>query len=266
MTMKNRSKLSSEKSSSGNVHATVCRSRSIDSVSANTQIIEPPSPGGEGIFYDNKLHSTATLVKKIRTIGKRLSRTSNYNKHEQTRVGSHQNDNIGKSGGDDSEVSSAGEEGTRISFTEIPTSNPDLTVTETSKAILLKEHRSLPPEKTPSIITSPPPPPPTSLDLNEKKDHSGNSHENSNLSKTWSPSTFTGAQLRGTCSLEYTEHMKDKSHKRKAHLIDLRKDDVQQQQLSPNTIPSPSKHSISTPFKSYYSYTSTLFTNKGVLT
>jgi len=267
MSIKNRSKpltqTSPRKTNNENLHTPVCRSRSIDSMSANEQVIESNSSGGGG---DDKPQSTVTFAKTFRTLRKRISRTSNSNKQEARRR-SQQIDNVGKSGGDDSGASSTGEEGTQLVFTDIPTSNSDLTATESSTAKLLKVHRSLPSEKTPAIITSPPPPPPSS-DSNEKNYESESSYENSNLSKTWSGPTFTGAQLRGTCSLEYTEHMKDKSHKRKAHMIDLRKDDVQQQtqQLSPNTITSTSKTSISTAFTSYHSYTLTLFDNKGALT
>jgi hypothetical protein len=267
MSIKNRSKpltqTSPRKTTNENLHTPVCRSRSIDSMSANEQVIESNSSGGGG-GGDDKPQSTVTFAKTFRTLRKRISRTSNSNKQE-TRRRSQQIDNLAKSGGDDSGASSTGEEGTQFVFTDIPTSNSDLTTIESSTAKSLKVHRSLPSEKTPAIITSPPPP---SSDSNEKNYERESSSENSNLSKTWSGPTFTGAQLRGTCSLEYTEHMKDKSHKRKAHMIDLRKDDVQQQiqQLSPNTITSTSKTSISTAFTSYHSHTLTLFDNKGALT
>lgn len=218
--------------------------------------------GGEGL-NDEKPQSTATLAKTFRTLRKRLSRTSTSNKSDQPSPRkSSQFDNTGKSGGDDSEASSIGDDGTQLTFAEISSTDSDLKVEENPMAVSLKVHRSLPAQNTPSIITSPPP---SSPDSNEKINDSECSYENAHLSKTWSSSTFTGAQLRGTCSLEYTEHMKEKSHKRKAHMIDLRKDD-HQQQISPNTITSTSKHSISTSLTSYHSYTLTLFNTKGALT
>ncbi|CAF4886766.1 unnamed protein product, partial [Rotaria magnacalcarata] len=72
------------------------------------------------------------------------------------------------------------------------------------------------------------------------------------------------AQLRGTCSLEYTEHMREKSHKRKAHMVDLRKDDVHQQQQS-IMMTSTSKHSISTSLTSSNNHPVALMNNKSVL-
>jgi hypothetical protein len=237
-------------------------------MSANDQTIESHKGGG-GSSHDDKPQSTATLAKTFRTLRKRLSRTSNSNKHEdaikQVRSKHKDKDNAIKSGGDDSEASSTGEEFTQLSFTEVPTSNPDLTAiaSATSTATSLKVHRSLPAEKTPAIVTSSPPF--ESNEPNAKTDDSGSSNENSNLSKTWSPSAFTGAQLHGTCSLEYIEYTKDKSHKRKAHMIDLRKDDVQHHQQLTATMSATSKHSISTSFTSYHRHSLTVFSNKGAL-
>ncbi|CAF5038556.1 unnamed protein product, partial [Rotaria magnacalcarata] len=73
------------------------------------------------------------------------------------------------------------------------------------------------------------------------------------------------AQLRGTCSLEYTEHMREKSHKRKAHMVDLRKDDVHQQQQQSIMMTSTSKHSISTSLTSSNNHPVALMNNKSVL-
>ncbi len=235
----------------------ICRSRSIDSVSGNEQT--QPTGGVEST--DEKPQNTETLANKFRKLRKRLSRTSNCNKHEQAinrvKLNHNEKENTGKSGGDDSEASSVGEDFTQLSFTEVPTTNTELTDTESSIAIGLKVIRSLPLEKTPSIVTSPP-------NTDEKTDDSGSSNENANLSKTWSSSAFTGAQLRGTCSLEYTEHMKDKSHKKKAHMVDLRKDDGQQQSTT-TTITSTSKNTISTSFTSYHTHAITVVNNKGAL-
>jgi hypothetical protein len=259
MSTKNRLKSSnqsvtSRNPSNENAQTHFCRSRSIDSMSANDKV---QSTGGTE-SNDEKTPNTGTLANKFRTLRKRLSRTSNSQKHEQAinRVKTNHNEkeNAIKSGGDESEASSVGEEFTQVSFAELPPSNSDSTPTETSTAAALKLHRSLPLEKTPSIVTSPP------ADLNEKNDD----NENANLSKTWSASTFTGAQLRGTCSLEYTEHMKDKSHKKKAHMIDLRKDDAQQQS-NITAMTSTSKHSNSTSFTSYHSHSITVVNNKGAL-
>ena len=78
-------------------------------------------------------------AKKFRTIRKHLSRTSNLiNMNKQlivVKLNHNENDNTGKSGGDDSEASSVGEEVTQLSFTEVPTSNTELTDTESSTAI-----------------------------------------------------------------------------------------------------------------------------------
>ena len=257
----------------------VFRSRSIDSMSANEQ--NDSHSGGEGSQFDEKPPSSATFSKTFKLFRKRLSRTSNARKSDQTPRTSIQNDNASKSGGEDSAVKSGGddseggssgcEDNTPSQFNDLPSSNPDLATPETpTTAVPLGVQRSLPQERAPAIITSPPPPsaPP---DFHEKNGSNASSYgENSILSKTWSPSTFTGEQLRGKCSLEYTEHMKDKSHKRKAHVVDLRKDDQQQIQQPPpppnNLSSSSSKNAISTSFPSYYSYTLTLFNTKGALT
>ncbi len=280
MSLKNRLK-STPRNNTPNEYTNpmVFRSRSIDSMSANEQ--NESHSGGEGSQIDEKPPGSATFSKTFNLFRKRLSR-----KNDRTRKTSNQNDNAAKSGGDDNGAksggddsaaksggddseggSSAGEDSVPLTFTATPTSHPDLPAIETSTAVPLGVHRSLPAEKTPAIITSPPPPPP--INSNEKNDSNASNYENSNLSKTWSPSTFTGEQLHGKCSIEYTEHMKDKSHKRKAHVIDLRKDDnqqQQQQQISPNNQTSSSKNSISTSLPSYHSYNLILFNTKGVLT
>lgn len=274
MSLRNRLKTSSRNTPNESPHPPVCRSRSIDSMSANEQ--SESHSGGEGSNADEKPPGSATFAKTFNILRKRLSRTSNARKTDRTRRTSNQNDSAGKtggndsagkSGGDDSEASSAGEDSAPLSFGEVPTSNSDLTAAEPPRtAVALTVHRSLPGDKTPSIITSPPPPLPPS-DSNEKNDSNASSYENSNLSKTWSASTFTGEQLRGKCSIEYTEHMKDKSHKRKAHVIDLRKDDNSQQpQPSPNIILPSSKNSISTSLPSYHSHNLTPLNTKGALT
>ena len=261
-----------------NMRQEVCRSRSIDSMSTDHQTNEIHSSetatGSGGDYNNDKLPSTATFAKTFRTLRKRLSRTSNSIKHDQTHRTSHQQDNAIKSGGDDSEASSAGEDNTQLVFAGISPTHLDTQTTSTATieiptAVSLKVHRSLPAEKTPSIITSPPPPSSLqSCECNEQPFENDDNYDSCNLSKTWSSTTFTGAQLRGTCSLEYTEHMKEKSHKRKAHMIDLRKDDGQQpqQQLTLNPNLSTSKHSISTTFTSYHNHTLTLFNTKGALT
>ena len=253
MSSKNRSKQSNQSSSARNpsvehVRIPVFRSRSIDSMSTGDHHTE------EEIPYD-KPPSSATFAKTFRILRKRLSRTPNALKQKSTQ---NANDQSGKSGGDDSEGSSVGEEGGHFTFNEIPASNPDLATVDNSTGVSLKVHRSLPGDRTPEIITSSPP----ETEFYEKN----NGNETNNLSKTWSSSTFTGAQLRGTCSIEYTEHMKEKSHKRKAHMIDLRKDDVQhQQQLTTTSSLSTSKHTISTSFTSYHSHILTHLNIKGAL-
>jgi len=255
--MKNRLKPSNSSTGRNTSHESVSiqvfRSRSIDSMSGNDQMTGNESAG----LNDEKPQNTATLATKFRTLRKRLSRTSNSTKPDNTlgRRKSNQNekDNTLKSGGDDSEASSAGEEFTQLSFTEIPISNPVDSLAP-STAVGLRVHRSLPAEKTPPIVPSLPS---NSVEINETNNDSGSSNENPTLSKTWSSGTFTGAQLHGTCSIEYSEHMKDKSHKRKAHVIDLRKDDVQhhQQHLATTTITPISKHTISTCLTSYHTHT-----------
>ncbi|CAF1230907.1 unnamed protein product [Adineta steineri] len=238
----------------------IFRSRSIDSLTESNQNINPCSTGGgehQASSHEDK--PPATLAKRFRTLRKRLSRTSNSNKHDHTvthcKIHPNEKDNNNiKSGGDSSEASSAGEDLNRLSFTEIPTSDSEaqsgdyLTV---APAVSLKVHRSLPVEKTASTIPA--------ADAYEKTDSYERTSENRTLSKTWSSTNFTAVQLRGTCSLEYSEHMKDKSHKRKAHMIDLRKDD-HQSQLTPTSLTPLSKHSISIHFQQailitlYYSY------------
>lgn len=250
-----------------NVHIPVFRSRSIDSVPASDEAAPTAGVdatggggcGGDSAAHEDKAPSSATFAKTFRTLRKRLSRTSNSRKKEQATNVLNPNDYGGKSGGDDSEASSTGEETGTLAFSALPTSNSDLTDLETSTAVPFRVHRSLPAEKAPEIVTSSPP---------DLSDSLSSSNDNPMLSKTWSPSTFTGAQLRGTCSLEYTEHMKDKSHKRKAHMIDLRKDDGQyHQQLTPNAIFSSSKHSIaSTTTASYHNHCLTHVNLKGALT
>jgi hypothetical protein len=150
-----------------------------------------------------------------------------------------------KSGGDDSEASSNGEEFTQLTFSALPVTNHDITglASPTGTASLLTITQSLLSETTPSIVTSPP-----SMHSNDDTENSNERtchFDSSCLSKTWTPSTFTGAQLRGTCSLEYAEYMRDRSHKRKTHMVDLRKDDVVnhvQQSSATTTMTSASKH------------------------
>ena len=222
---------------------------------------------GAALPQDEKQTGTTSLAKTFRTLRKRLSRTSNSTKHERlvTQVKSQaiEKDNAAKSGGDESEASSVGDEPSQLVFSEIPTSNPDLTAvtSPTGAPPTLKGNRSVPTEATPTIVTSPPP-----LDSSEpvdKAEDSTSSAENSGLSKTWSTSAFTGAQLRGTCSLEYTEHMREKSHKRKAHVVDLRKDDAQCQQLTPPSMTTTSNPSTSTSFTRCRSHTLTVIPTKG---
>ena len=225
--------------------------------------------GGGGTSQDEKPTGSTTLAKTFRTLRKRLSRTSNSTKHgsivARVRASANEKDNAVKSGGDESEASSTGEDSTQLTFSEIPISNPDLTAlpTKVGTATTLKVHRSAPADTTPTIVTSPPAL--ESSDAVEKTDDSTSSAENAGLSKTWSSSAFTGAQLRGTCSLEYAEHMREKSHKRKAHVVDLRKDDAQFQQLTATTMASTSNHSTSTSFTSYRSHTLTVMPTKSAL-
>ena len=253
MSTKNRSKTSARSANNENTHPYVFRSRSIDSISGNEQ-----NSGGEGGYTEEKPPSSATFAKTFHTIRKRFSRVSGSRKSDQTQQPTNQNDLSGKSGNDDSEVSSVSDEATPLPFQECKTSNPDLSTSRTSTAVSLTVHRSLPVEKTHLTITS--------SDSNKKNHSASYNQENTNLSKTWSASTFPVEQLHGTCSVEYTEHMKDKNHRRKAHMIDLRKDDRHQQPLSPSAITSSSKHSISTDLTSYHSYTLTLLNTKGALT
>ena len=256
MTSKSRSKTSARSTSKENTHPSVFRSRSIDSISGNEQ-----NSGGEGDYIDEKLPSSATLAKTFQTLRKRFSRASISRKTDRTRHQSTQNDLSGKSANEDSEASSAGEDSTPLSFQEISTSELDLTTPGTSTAVSLAVHRSLPTEKTLTVITSPPP-----SDSNKKNSGTGSSQENSNLSKTWSSSTFTGEQLHGKCSMEYIEQMKEKNHRHKKRIIDLRKDDPHQQLLSPSPITPSSKHSVSIYLTSYHIYTLTLLNTKGALT
>ncbi|UJR23337.1 hypothetical protein I4U23_026351 [Adineta vaga] len=233
----------------------IFRSRSIDSASGNDQITVLPSNEVENACsIEDKPQGTTTIIKRFNTLRKRLSRTSNPNKHDETKLNANDKDNSAKNGGDDSEASSTGEDSAPLTFSEIPTSNPDLTTVDNSlllPATSLKVHRSLPAEQTPSIITSPPP---------------ADSNNNPPLSKTWSSTTFTGAQLRGTCSLEYSEHMREKSHRRKAHMIDLRKDNPQQQ-LTPTPNTSLNKPSnIDLPRSSSNSSMDNIITNESVST
>ena len=253
-------KSSPRKTPNENSRASVFRSRSIDSMSGNEPASDTHS-GGEGIYPDEKPPASATFAKTFLTLKKRFSRTTNPNKQDSLRRTSNMSDSPGKPGGDDSEGSSAGEEGTPLSFAPLPTSNPDLTGIPTPTPVALTVLRSLPSDKAPTIITSPPPNEPT-----QEKNVNQSKNDESNLSKTWSSGAFTGAQLRGTCSIEYAEHMKDKSHKRKAHVIDLRKDDPQQPQpQTPNPLPTPSKRSYSTTNPSYHNSNFTQLNIPGAL-
>ncbi|CAF1035478.1 unnamed protein product [Rotaria sp. Silwood1] len=221
---------------SENLPKSLVRSRSSESIHGDDKITGSHLTGGRTSVsgpHEEKPLSITTLSKTIHTLRKRLSRPAHHNKQETVtnRKSSYHNekDNTVKGGGDDSGSSSAGEELSPSSFTDIPTPNPNVAPITPAPATALKVHRSYPLEKTSSIIT---PPPLTTIESHETDDDSKASKENTNLSKTWAPSTFTRAQLHGTCSLEYTEHMRDKSHKRKAHMIDLRKDDVYHHQQS----------------------------------
>ncbi|CAF3572963.1 unnamed protein product [Rotaria sordida] len=252
------------------VPISVFRSRSIESMSGNEQTTEEE---GANVYtpHGEKSPSIATLTKTIRTLRKRLSRPSTSHKQESAnnrRSSTQQNekDNTLKSGGDESGGSSAGEEFHHLSFSEIPTSNPDLTDTPPTLATSLKVHRSLPAERLlPTITTS------STLntnDFNEKNDNNNNNNrnnnDNTNLSKTWTTSTFTRAQLRGTCSLEYKEHMRDKSHKRKAHMIDLRKDDDNHHQQSTTITSSNKSTTIDLPRSTSSSSMDNIISNESV--
>lgn len=238
----------SRKSAPENTPTAVFRSRSIDSMSGNDQASDTHSTGEP----DEKPPPSATFAKTFQTLKKRFSR--HPVKQDSIQRRSNVSENSGKHIGDDSEGSSAGEDGLPLPATPMPTPNPNFTDTLSPRPPALTIIRSLPPDKPPAIITSPPP-----FESREDRDES-------NLSKTWTPGAFTGAQLRGTCSLEYTEHMKDKSHKRKAHMIDLRKDDVStSQQQTPNPLTPTSKHSISTTNTSYRHYNFTQLNNPGAL-
>lgn len=209
--------------------------------------------GGAGANHDEKSTNATTtgLAKTFRTLRKRLSRTSatvkNENPFKNVSRLQVEKDHSGKEGDDETDGSSGAEEISQFHFSPEPaTAEPDFAGirTSVSPAVLnshLKFNCSLPADHAPRIFTSPPPE--DLNDSNEKNNDSTSSNENASLSKTWS--SFTGAQLRGTCSLEYAECMKDKGRRRKTHMIDLRKDEP-----------------FSQPFQQKLTATSSLITSK----
>ncbi|CAF3849723.1 unnamed protein product [Rotaria magnacalcarata] len=212
------------------------RSQSIDSLPSNDQTLRSiPTGGGEGGFHDEKPHNTGTLSKTFRTFRSRWSRPSNLNKHDSslacTNSDHSEKENVVKGGGDDNGGSSGGEEINQSPVRGKRVTSPDIrrgSHKPLETTVSLNLNRSFTSDKRSRIVTTPPPL--KSTDSNDKNDDSGSGSETTNLSKTWTSSAYNRAQLRGTCSLEYTEHMREKSHKRKAHMVDLRKDDVHQQQ------------------------------------
>ena len=232
------------------------RSKSIDSTSADNQTLGSHSTGSRPTgsdFHEDRPQSTATLAKRLRTLQLRFSRASTIVKYDTTasHVGQNEKGNAVKTGGNDSEANSTGEEYNQSPFAEAPRYNPDLTKVDPTPITTARSSKAhqLSPLETPSLRATL-----SALDsvnVNVKNDDNRNSNEKSSLSKTWTSSAFTGASLHGTCSLEYTEHMRDKFHKRKSYVIDLRKDNSQnhhyhqqQQQITTTTITSTSKHSI----------------------
>ncbi|CAF4274334.1 unnamed protein product [Rotaria socialis] len=225
-------------------------SRSIDSLPGNDQTLGSPPTVGDGGFHDEKSHNTGTLSKTFRTFRSRWSRPSTFDKHDSSLAcinSDHsEKENAAKSGGDDNGGSSGGEEINQSPVRGKRATSPDITRRShkpLGTTVSLNANRSFPSDKRSRIVTTPPPL--KSTESNDKNDDSGSGSETTNLSKTWTSSAYNHAKLRGTCSLEYTEHMREKSHKRKAHMVDLRKDDAHQQQQS-TMMTSTSKHSIST--------------------
>ncbi|CAF3620024.1 unnamed protein product [Rotaria socialis] len=212
-------------------------SRSIDSLPGNDQTLGSPPTVGDGGFHDEKSHNTGTLSKTFRTFRSRWSRPSTFDKHDSSLAcinSDHsEKENAAKSGGDDNGGSSGGEEINQSPVRGKRATSPDITRRShkpLGTTVSLNANRSFPSDKRSRIVTTPPPL--KSTESNDKNDDSGSGSETTNLSKTWTSSAYNHAKLRGTCSLEYTEHMREKSHKRKAHMVDLRKDDAHQQQQS----------------------------------
>ncbi|CAF4864806.1 unnamed protein product [Rotaria socialis] len=225
-------------------------SPSIDSLPGNDQTLGSPPTVGDGGFHDEKSHNTGTLSKTFRTFRSRWSRPSTFDKHDSSLAcinSDHsEKENAAKSGGDDNGGSSGGEEINQSPVRGKRATSPDITRRShkpLGTTVSLNANRSFPSDKRSRIVTTPPPL--KSTESNDKNDDSESGSETTNLSKTWTSSAYNHAKLRGTCSLEYTEHMREKSHKRKAHMVDLRKDDAHQQQQS-TMMTSTSKHSIST--------------------
>lgn len=246
---------------------TFFRSRSIDSITGSDQIsesiptVEEPATASPSV-QDEKPQNTGTFTKTLRTLRSRWSRQSNCSKSEST--SQNEKNNRSKSICEDTGGSSGGEETSSVSITDTTTTTthiePSSSVPQKplGTSVSLRVHRSFPSEKR---TTGGGRPSSDSTDSTDKNNDSGSGSEISNLSKTWTSSTFSHTQLRGTCSLEYVEHMREKSHKRKAHMVDLRKDDANHQQA--NTTTSSSKNLISTSLTSSTNHALTLMNNKG---
>lgn len=259
-----------------NASAPFFRSRSIDSMSAGHTTDESSQieSNKRDQSNDEKSNTSTGFARTFRVLRKRLSRTANAHKIEtmnnQYKPNIYDKNSRSKVSGDDSEASSAGEDSNNMVFSELTCSKSD--TADLSTENMLTKTLSNGSDTIPRIIATMPFT--DALNLHEKNDENATTFEQHDLSKTWSGSSFTGAQLRGTCSLEYTEHMKEKSHRRKAHLVDLRKDDSNsnqsQQNASNNLMPTNSLSSNSTitiSLKTHHSLTLTkLFTNhKSVL-
>ncbi|CAF0818239.1 unnamed protein product [Didymodactylos carnosus] len=107
-------------------------------------------------------------------------------------------------------------------FSEIQTSNSDLTAEQQQSQLTpLTPDQSLSSDEKFALQSTSSIP---STIINNPSSSDTSQVEPTTLSKTWSPSMFTTTQLRGTCSLEYCEHIKSKTNKRKINMVDLRKD------------------------------------------
>ena len=245
------------------------RSKSIDSMSSGTTIDQPrqsQSTVPDSSSHEERTSATTGFANTFRTLRQRLSRSS-ANKNEASKCHRksphHDKENTIKNTGDDSSTSSPDEDFSSTVFSDISPTHSDsnhIPLKIDHSAQRLRQVQSLTTDSgVPSIITTPPST--NNSSSPEKNDDSESSTEHSNFSKTYPSTSFTGAQLRGTCSLEYAEYMKDKAHRRKAHMVDLRKDDSSHpscQQLTVNNLSSTSKNSISIDYTSYPSFILTI--------
>ncbi|CAF1109170.1 unnamed protein product, partial [Didymodactylos carnosus] len=235
------------------LQSSVSRSRSIDCVTAKqeNQIEEETISDFHQqqlqLIADNtQQQQTGKFGKTLRIIKQRLSRSGTPNIKNPITFVAPLDHNIQDQDNDvleqswvecESNISEIHEQ---FVFTGIQSPIPDLTTDQQPQPTPLTAYRSLPTDEksTLKLDCSSTLPPAFTTILNDNLNSDTSQNQTVSLSKTWPPLMFTTTQIHGTCSLEYSEYMKEKINRRKIHLVDLRKDQHSTAPTSTNTLTS----------------------------